>query len=171
MEPRVSDLHISSDQDWKQTVVQFRIEKRDPPYRMKPSIKEKYVTALRSGDYHQGYRYLIRRKNGKTLHCPLGVLADLFIKEHPSDARWGCPLGTTDWGFIFKKQIPTKFNLPIEVFEWAFHPEAVNVMAAFYMPMEQEIDVIIGDVSLSSELNDSEMFSFNELADIIEKNL
>ena len=45
---------------------------------MNPSIKQVWIEALRSGDYQQGRENLC--SNGK--FCCLGVLTDLYIKEH-----------------------------------------------------------------------------------------
>ena len=44
---------------------------------MKTEIAKKWVTALRSGEYNQGYT---RVRNGDSFCC-LGVLCDLFEKE------------------------------------------------------------------------------------------
>jgi hypothetical protein len=44
---------------------------------MNPQVKEKWIEALRSGEYKQTTRYL-RTKDG---YCCLGVLMDLYLKE------------------------------------------------------------------------------------------
>jgi len=49
---------------------------------MNSEIKEKWVTALRSGKYQQGTDFL--RANDQ--YCCLGVLCDLYAKEH--DTVW-----------------------------------------------------------------------------------
>ena len=56
---------------------------------MKKDIKEKWVKALRSGEYKQG-KYVLRSQADE--YCCLGVLCDLFVKEHnlewiPTDAK------------------------------------------------------------------------------------
>lgn len=51
---------------------------------MNPEVKTKWVAALRSGEYKQGPNAL--RHDGK--FCCLGVLCDLYIKEHPGDSAW-----------------------------------------------------------------------------------
>lgn len=53
---------------------------------MKQDIKELWIRALRSGDYHQGRGNL---RYGK-LHCCLGVLADLL---HPDEWRGNSMMG------------------------------------------------------------------------------
>lgn len=59
-----------------------RGEGREIMPRMNPEIKEKWLTALRSGDYKQGKGWLCRveRDDSKT-YCCLGVLTDLYIQE------------------------------------------------------------------------------------------
>lgn len=50
---------------------------------MKPDIAKKWTEALRSGEYEQ---CTLQLKKGEGFCC-LGVLTDLYIKEH-EDARW-----------------------------------------------------------------------------------
>ena len=51
---------------------------------MKPEIAEKWTTALRSGKYRQGKRFL--QKDGE--FCAIGVLYDLYRKEcKPSGSK------------------------------------------------------------------------------------
>ncbi len=45
---------------------------------MNPVVKAAWVTALRSGGYVQGHGALVY--NG--VHCCLGVLCELYVKEH-----------------------------------------------------------------------------------------
>lgn len=52
---------------------------------MKPDIAEKWVAALRSGDYMQGAGRL-RSVAGE--FCCLGVLCDLYHKENPGAGSW-----------------------------------------------------------------------------------
>lgn len=65
---------------------------------MNPEIKQRWVAALRSGEYKQGHKFLFR--NGR--HCCLGVLCDLYTKE--TGIAWTAPLSRT---------------LPLEVVKWA----------------------------------------------------
>ena len=49
---------------------------------MKQNIMNKWVKALRSGDYKQGFSVLAKRKpHQKTEFCCLGVLCDLAVKD------------------------------------------------------------------------------------------
>lgn len=50
--------------------------------KMNPEIKEKWLTALRSGDYAQGKGFLCKvEEDGSKAYCCLGVLTDLYIQE------------------------------------------------------------------------------------------
>jgi len=50
---------------------------------MKPNKKllRKWVTALRSGKYHQTTGTLCKVKKGQSFHCCLGVLCRVLVKE------------------------------------------------------------------------------------------
>jgi hypothetical protein len=50
--------------------------------KMNPEVKQKWIDALRSGDYEQGSEKL-RGVNG---YCCLGVLCDIYAREH--DTQW-----------------------------------------------------------------------------------
>lgn len=59
-----------------------RGEGREIMPKMNPEIKEKWLTALRSGDYVQGKGCLCRvEEDGSKTYCCLGVLTDLYIQE------------------------------------------------------------------------------------------
>lgn len=53
---------------------------------MNQEIKQKWVEALRSGEYEQGDGRLVSviKETGKPKYCCLGVLCDLYIKENPA---------------------------------------------------------------------------------------
>lgn len=49
---------------------------------MNPEIKEKWIAALRSGDYKQGKSYLAKKGvDGVIRYCCLGVLCEIAVKE------------------------------------------------------------------------------------------
>ena len=50
---------------------------------MKPELKQRWVEALRSGEYQQGFEKLKRSdtEDGVCQLCVVGVLADLLVKE------------------------------------------------------------------------------------------
>ncbi len=128
---------------------------------MNPTVKEKWVKALRSGEYNQGTGCL-RSDNG---HCCLGVLCDLYTKEFPDKSRWGFQIETIPSadgreGYEFSvtdgKQLiaADSLTLPKPVQEWAGLSEN---------------NPKVGGESLA-ELNDHG-HSFNEISDLINAEL
>ncbi len=116
---------------------------------MKQEIKDKWLKALRSGEYVQGQMAL----NDQSGFCCLGILCDLAAKE-----------GVGAWKeynsmniFTTSKDSSTAI-LPKPVISWAGldHPNPI-------VPFE-------GGVLPLSRVNDSGT-SFDEIADIIEENL
>jgi hypothetical protein len=111
---------------------------------MNPQIKQKWVDALRSGDYQQGQCGL-RTNSG---FCCLGVLCDLYGKEN--NVEWK-PSRYYNNVYMFQDS-PT--CLPLSVVEWA--------------GVENDNPEIC-ETSLA-ELNDAGT-TFNEIADLIEEHL
>jgi hypothetical protein len=113
---------------------------------MNPQIKQKWVDALRSGKYQQTQRRL-HDENG---FCCLGVLCDLYGKEN--NVEWDL----TNNGhnvYVFQDMVAC---LPVSVKEWAD--------LEYYNPrVDDQTDSLIG-------LNDNGS-TFNEIADVIEKQL
>lgn len=76
--------------------------------KIRPEIKEKWLQALKSGDYVKGKNFL---KSSENEYCCLGVLCDLHREEHENewtdnthfDKYMGCgtylPDGVADWAF------------------------------------------------------------------------
>ena len=110
---------------------------------MNEQVKQKWLSALRSGDYKQT-RLHLRTDNG---FCCLGVLCDLYGKEH--NVEWKL----VDAGIYYEFQ-DKKAILPLSVIEWA--------------GVEDENPEIC-ETPLS-RLNDNGS-TFNEIADLIEKHL
>lgn len=111
---------------------------------MKQEIKEKWVAALRSGEYAQGRNKL---KNNNDSYCCLGVLCDVYQKE-TGKGNWN------DGTFYDGEEIGTGVP-PWSVINWA---EMIN----------QNPDTK-GGASLA-ELNDAGS-TFDVIADVIEKEL
>jgi len=57
--------------------------------KMTPEVKEKWLAALRSGEYEQARNDFMATKDGKTRYCCLAVLTDLAIKEGVQGVRPG----------------------------------------------------------------------------------
>ena len=112
---------------------------------MNPQIKQKWVSALRSGEYQQTKGFL--RKEGG--FCCLGVLCDLYGKEN--NVEWDL----THNGYEFQNK---QSYLPSSVVEWS--------------GIEGHNSYVGGETNLPffSGLNDSGS-TFNEIADLIEEHL
>jgi hypothetical protein len=116
---------------------------------MKPEIKEKWLEALRSGEYHQS-------KNGLydgVGYCCLGVLCDIHSKE--TNIQWNPDPNVNG----FYRYMGDCATLPTALVEWAGLPD-------------DNPDVVVDDSSTSlSELNDSYDYTFTAIADLIEEQL
>lgn len=121
---------------------------------MKAKIKEKWVKALRSGEYKKG-RYALRklnkRKGATPKYCCLGVLCDLYIKEHKR-AKW--ELDTVSDNNTYQLN-NNGVDLPSNVRRWAGIKES---------------NPLVGKCSLMS-LNDFHNKSFKYIANVIEEEL
>ena len=110
---------------------------------MNKLIKDQWVAALRSGDYIQGHGELMNNDlASETTHCCLGVLTDLYIKEHNSS-----------WSSVRNGSI-----LPAKVAAWS--------------GLDHFKKVLIGNNNeFLWRHNDVLRRSFNEIADAIEAQL
>ena len=111
---------------------------------MNPQIKQKWVDALRSGEYQQTQERL-RKEDG---FCCLGVLCDLYIKEN--NVEWEI---NEDDMYRYEKHSAV---LPPSVVEWA--------------GVEDSNPYVNGGIGTLSGLNDKG-FTFNEIAGLIEEHL
>lgn len=114
---------------------------------MNQEVKEKWVKALRSGEYKQGFRAL-RRGDA---FCCLGVLCDIFAKEKGLD--WDADCRFMDEGGV----------LPTTVKKWA-ELSSCNPIAE-----KENKDQVSLEIAFT-ELNDRGC-SFGDIADKIEQNL
>lgn len=122
---------------------------------MNLEVKEKWLQALRSGEYKQGEGWLKHSDEGETKHCCLGVLCEIYAKEnnvHFEEAP------TADPSLITYLLFDHGDVLPEKVREWAGleHPNPV-----IYPDSEQSL----------ASMNDSGYFDFKRIAKIIEENL
>lgn len=123
---------------------------------MKKNVARKWIGALRSGKYKQIKNVLKRvNKNQTESFCALGVLCDLYQKEHPEDPIKEIKLDSKN-KFGNKVQIgETTEILPIKVRKWA----GVRNSEAYIPEARSSIP----------NLNDKGL-SFESIADFIEKN-
>jgi len=128
---------------------------------MKKDIKEKWVSALRSGQYKQGTGYLIKSANagGQCKYCCLGVLCDLYLKEHDVELSWNSEAISDTEVLNVASLYGTEFVLPRQVQEWAGLHEP--------SPCVEYND----STEMLSELNDHNGLDFDYLADLIEDSL
>lgn len=122
---------------------------------MNPQIKQRWLEALRSGEYKQTTENL-RDING---FCCLGVLCDLYAKERG-----------TDWvQLIDSYELYGEIQLlPLSVQKWA----GLNTNVGGMVDFECEADGVMHVKSETlPEINDSWNKNFNEIADLIEAQL
>jgi hypothetical protein len=130
--------------------------------KMNSKIKEVWVNALRSGEYNQGGEKL-RGANG---YCCLGVLCDIYVKEH-----------NKEWEFVSVDEYSDENN-PYPMDYWYFDgeseflPESVREWAELnlrnpILRVEDEEDEFVDEVA---NINDSG-YSFSTIADLIEAQL
>lgn len=124
--------------------------------RMNPEIKQKWITALRSGGYLQGKGGL--RIKGWPISktekfCCLGVLCEIAVKAGVIPA----PVNDASLSFYKYGGEQIASTLPAEVIAWAGLPSGNPIL-----PKRAHRTL--------AEMNDSGV-SFSEIADIIEENL
>ena len=127
---------------------------------MNSQVKEKWIAALRSGEYSQGDGRLRSHKG----FCCLGVLCDLYAQE-PFTQGWKfngeyeeSPLPMDYWYFDGESEF-----LPKSVMDWAGLKANCPEVAVDTDDEDEVYDLI-------ANLNDAG-YSFSTLADIIEKQL
>jgi hypothetical protein len=113
--------------------------------KLKPEVKEKWLAALRSGEYNQGRRQL-RTSDGN--YCCIGVLCDISgLGEWVDDAGYGSNYKTEDG------------------LSWATAPAVVRAWATRDGEDSDSVwDDLVG-------LNDLSSLSFEEIAMYIEEDL
>lgn len=130
--------------------------------KMNPEVKQKWIDALRSGDYEQGSEKL-RSVSG---YCCLGVLCDIYSREH--DTQWEFrgydelsdetnPHPMDYWYFDEQSEF-----LPYSVMDWAglkTHNPSMRV--------DSDDDFYTDEIA---NLNDSG-YTFNDLSKLIEQQL
>lgn len=135
-------------------------------FKLKPEVKEKFLTALRSGEYEQGMGALCIENAGGKNHCCLGVLTDLAAKEGVVEWSSRTDRNYTRFG-IFRDGVFEASVLPFEVSMWAlegFDRDAYN---------RNEGDIYFGigwRESLMAQ-NDFQSKSFRDIANLVEEYL
>lgn len=139
-----------------------------------PSVKAKWLAALRSGKYKQT-QYELRNKDKPNAFCCLGVLCNIHAEEHPEFAAKQKKIGTYDGSEGYPSQ---------RVLKWAFgptynkgvdgrvdvkHPDP-NVTEEVYDETREQYIQVPYSTTLAV-LNDDDALSFKQIARVIEKQL
>ncbi len=136
-------------------------------YKLKPSIKKKWLEALRNGGYIKTTRLLYRRRNNEDCFCAMGVLVNETVGFYPRKAANELgfyPIETANeyvtGATSDSASIPSDFLLP-KMFRKGYVPKYWSHIKLKCQNKEVPIYT----------LNDSYKLSFNEMADLIEEQL
>ena len=136
---------------------------------MNQDVKQKWVTALRSGEYKQTGGRL--RKGD--CYCCLGVLTDLYDKDKDKDIK--CHAWHEEHGLYFYESdgVTVEATLPESVMKWADLDEPNPVVREDRMGEQLTSLAYLNDagVALGVDEVSNEGLDFNQLADIIEAQL
>ncbi len=127
---------------------------------MNQEIKQKWVAALRSGEYKQGQGEL----NGDGGYCCLGVLCDLHAKA--TGGNWN---RFPDVGNRAMQYLDEAYTLPNPVMEWAGLPD--NSPSCKLETNGGETYVELAELNDGNERTNIVVHSFAQISDIIEKHL
>lgn len=131
----------------------MRMEK---PIKMDPSVKLRWVRALRSGEYKQGQGFLRQTlNNGELLYCCLGVLCELYSREYGNYHFE--PPKVPGSGDLF---MGVNNVLPEPIRKWAKLPSPLGLPMYTHAPN--------GVLKFLTNIND-EQFDFQTIADWIER--
>ena len=123
---------------------------------MNQYVKNKWIAALRSGEYKQAGG---RLREGDC-YCCLGVLTDLYDKDIQNDHHYW---REEVFGYLYVSDgVTTEATLPDSVIKWAGLKECNPTVREERMGKP---------VTSLAYLNDNEALDFNQLADIIEAQL
>lgn len=114
---------------------------------MNPQIKERWIAALRSGEYKQGYQQL-RTENG---YCCLGVLCELHAKE-------------TNTPWVHNTYLGHPGTLPNEVCKWANLSEGDPLVFLQYLNRQEHLTKI-------NDCGSYDSYDFGHIANLIQESL
>jgi hypothetical protein len=124
---------------------------------MNKDYKDKWIAALRSGQYPQTKGSLINEE-GKVCYCALGVLADIVVREFPNKYTW------VDNEYLQSKDAN---DYPYDNY-WDELPNSVVELTGLTSGVAT---LTYGNETLGIDFLNDEGYDFDELADIIEANL
>src|SRR5574338_724199 len=108
------------------------------------AIVKEWIDALRSGKYQQGTRKLRGINND---YCCLGVLCDMYVRQHPNSARWTLGEGDDRWELHMADLLP-----PGIVTNWFNSTIPHPVIISFYRFLARENDGTNGSFDRIAEL-------------------
>jgi len=119
---------------------------------MNQNIKQRWIAALRSGEYKQGDGYLAEFQDGSYHYCCLGVLYEIAVADGVINSSLS-PMDDYDGNYGSSK---SHSYLPDEVIDWA--------------ELRSNNPWIANSSNTLAGFNDSGA-SFEEIANIIERDL
>ena len=115
---------------------------------MNDDVRALWIKALRSGEYKQTKECL----NDGVGYCCLGVLCDIYQKQHPDTSSW---INATN---------PREFQVRgFDEHEYEVDTTYPPLLVGKWAGLEYKDMVALG------ELNDDRCFTFNQIADIVER--
>lgn len=145
------------------------------------TFKPLWIDALRSGKYEQGH---LRLRTADDKYCCLGVVCDLVSKLPNIEGRFEWT-PTSNFGTYFHDTINHKTNilllpksirfdgLPKEYIQQYCDDEneyGIKVKVPYNLLFKDDMDTSLDTVTLV-DLNDTYNFTFDQIADVIEKYL
>jgi hypothetical protein len=118
---------------------------------MKSDVKLKWIEALRSGKYKQGFRTLMQESEGEASFCCLGVLCDV--------------LG------LRKEQLPPDLYVPQNVTEYSYFFGTEKLHTALTPQVCKSVGLDETEQANLIRMNDQQGKTFNDIADWIERNI
>lgn len=139
---------------------------------MNPEIKQRWLTALRSGEYKQGFsRLCLKNSDNEDTYCCLGVLCELAVQDGVVSKTYKRETSEYEYkGSRPSRTLSELSVLPYEVVEWGSLPAPNPEVSPRSLNL---IDRILANkrvVSLAT-LNDKTMLNFAQIADVIEEQL
>ena len=125
--------------------------------KLREEVKEKWLKALRSGEYQQARFSLRTGRSEGYAYCCLGVLTDLACKEGVVESNG--KLWDNNW------------ILPDSILEWVYgdDPRGLDTYGGLRNPLVGEYS--LAEYNDGSPGEDGRGYSFEEIADLIEENL
>lgn len=131
---------------------------------MLDSSKQKWLQALRSGNFHQTQNTLARRVGGITCHCCLGVAATLLAgyrtEHHAGDGRLPGTLQAFDGMKYLGNTLHVQRSSPMAIYALATEPACA----------EPTSNPFLGEFRAGA-WNDVYSKTFAEIADLIKKHI